>query len=58
MTLYDQPVRASSVISHTFTLPMASSPGFGSYASYQLRAINTWFPFGFAVLASLAEQAA
>ena len=38
-------VRASSVISHTFTLLMGSSPCFGSYAYYK-RAIHTRFPFG------------
>ena len=37
-------VRASSVISHTFTLLMGSSPSFGSYACYK-RAIHTRFPF-------------
>ena len=37
-------VRASSVISHTFTLLMGSSPCFGSYACYK-RAIHTRFPF-------------
>ena len=35
---------------------MASSPGFGSYAYYQLRAINTRFPYGSAVLADLASS--
>ena len=38
-------VRASSMISHTFTLLMGSSPCFGSYAYYK-RAIHTRFPFG------------
>ena len=43
--LNDELVRASSRFSSTFTLPMASSPGFGSDAYYE-RAINTRFPCG------------
>ncbi len=42
--LYDVRVRASMRLSTHFTLLMVSSPGFGSYISYQ-RAINTRFPF-------------
>ena len=43
--LYDQRVRASSCLSTTFTLLMASSSCFGSYA-YDYRAIHTRFPYG------------
>jgi len=45
MELHDQPVRASACISTDFTLPMASSPDFGSYTYDNMRAINTWFPY-------------
>ena len=61
MVLHHQPVRASHPLSRVFTLPMASSLGFGSYAYYckihitevtyhlgngdRVRAINTWFPY-------------
>ena len=43
-------------LSRHFNLLMASSPGFGSYACYQLRAINTRFPYGSVVLADLASS--
>ena len=55
-TLYDLPVRSSIPLSRNFNLLMASSPGFGSYACYQLRAINTRFPYGSVVLADLASN--
>ena len=44
MTLNDQWVRASILLSQNFTLLMGSSPCFGSYACYK-RAIHTRFPF-------------
>jgi hypothetical protein len=50
MELHDQPVRASFLISEKFTLLMASSLGFGSYAYDQLRAINTRFPYSSTLL--------
>ena len=41
-TLHRLPVRASSSLSGTFTLPMVSSLGFGSFTIYYIvRAINT-----------------
>jgi hypothetical protein len=40
-------------LSTNFTLLMGSSPGFGSYAYYNFRAINTRFPYG-SILSSLA----
>ena len=55
-TLYDLPVRSSISLSTYFNLLMASSPGFGSYACYQLRAINTRFPYGSVVLAHFTSN--
>ena len=43
--LYNLPVRASICISTNFTLPMGSSPGFGS-DTYDKRAIHTRFRYG------------
>jgi len=39
-------VRASMVLPHHFTLPMGSSPGFGSCASDHMRPIRTRFRSG------------
>ena len=40
------PVRASTPFSRGFTLPMVSSPGFGSN-SMHLSPVKTWFPFAY-----------
>ena len=45
MELYDQPVRASPRLSAGFTLPMASSPRFGSYPyDYNFALLTLGFP--------------
>ena len=45
MELNDQTVRASRLVSQTFTLPMVSSPSFGSLATALCRAIHTRFRY-------------